>query len=299
MEDHGPANAQQVLPNNTSLPSAVSDAVSVLVTGFGVSSSSTKILNPGRKLTTNQPFKTHLVNASFLIASSLPSTIALPAPGSRCNISVHVHPSPIPVSYSSVRETISAILDDFANSHAGLRPDIIIHIGIASTQPYYIVETQAHRDSYNQADINGRSGNEDGEKIWRKKGFPGLLRPGPAASATILKMATTRDFSQQIDQCHPSSKVVAYPPNNHFLSTWKSFVPLHADLRISYDAGRYLCEFIFYTTMSQLMSEGRDRNVIFFHVPDSCDDGDIEMGRKVAVALIKTLVTCWIEEAKT
>lgn len=245
----------------------------------------------------NQPFRTHPVNASFLIASSLPSTITFPAPQSPHRISVHVHPSPIPVSYSSVRETIPAILDDFANSHAGLRPDIIIHMGIASEERCYTVETQAHRDSYNQADINGGSGNED-EKIWREKGFPELLRPGPVASATFIKTATTADLPQQVNQCHPSAKVVAYPPNDHFLSTWKSFMPLNADLQISYDAGRYLCEFIFYTTMSQLMSEGRDRNVAFLHVPELCDDGAVEVGKEVAVALINTLVTCWIDEAK-
>ena len=199
-----------------------------------------------------------------------------------------------------MREIIPAILDDFANSHAGLQPDIIIHMGIASTDRCYAVETQAHRDSYNKADINGVSGNED-EKMWRKKDFPVVLRPGPVVSSTFIKTATTPDpdLPQQVNQCHQSAKVVAYPPNDHFLSTWKSFMSLDTDLQISYDAGRYLCEFIFYTTMSQLMSDGRDRNVVFLHVPDSCDDGDIEIGRNVAVALINTLVTCWIDEAKT
>ncbi|KAF8338488.1 putative pyroglutamyl peptidase type I [Amanita rubescens] len=260
---------------DTSSPSAVSDEILVLVTGYG-------------------PFDTNPVNASFLIASSLPSTITFPpaanptpATAPSRNISVHVHPSPIPVSYSVVRETVPAIIKDFTHSHAGRYPDIIIHMGIASYREYYSVETQAHRDLYLLADIDGRSGENDGEKLWREKEFPELLRPGPTPSAAI-----------PVSTIATSRKMVAYPPNDHFLSTWESFIPPNTDVRISDDAGRYLCEFIFYTTMSQLWLEGRDRNVVFFHVPDSCEDGDVKLGMEAAIALIKTLVTCWVDEAK-
>lgn len=160
-------------------------------------------------------------------------------------------------------------------------------MGIAPSREYYSVETQAHRDLYLMADIDDRSGEDEGEKLWREKEFPELLRPGPTPSAAIPVSTTTA-----------SRKMVAYPPNDHFLSTWESFIPPNTEVRISDDAGRYLCEFIFYTTMSQLLSEGRDRNVVFFHVPDSCEDGDVKLGVEAAIALIKTLVTCWVDEAK-
>jgi len=278
MGDHGPAT-------DTSSPSAVSDEILVLVTGYG-------------------PFDANPVNASFLIASSLPSTIAFPpaanptpATAPSRSISVHVHPSPIPVSYSVVRETVPTILKDFTHSHAGRYPDIIIHMGIAPSREYYSVETQAHRDLYLLADIDGRSGEDDGEKLWRKKEFPKLLRPGP----TTTTLSTAIQASTTATTTLGSVKMVAYPPNDHFLSNWKSFIPPNSntDVRISDDAGRYLCEFIFYTTMSQLLSEGRDRNVVFFHVPDSCEDGDVKRGMEAAIALIKTLVTCWVDEAST
>ena len=242
--------------------------------------------------TDDQPFDDNPVNASFLIASSLPSTItfppATPATAPSRSISVHVHPSPIPVSYSVVRETVPAILKDFAHSHAGRYPDIIIHMGIAPSREYYSVETQAHRDLYLLADVDGQSGAEDGE-VWREKELPELLKPGPTTPSAAIAASITAT----------SLKMVAYPPNDHFLSTWKSFIPPNTDVRISDEAGRYLCEFIFYTTMSQLLSEGRDRNVVFFHVPDSCEDGDVKLGVEAAIALIKTLVTCWVDEAKT
>jgi hypothetical protein len=45
--------------------------------------------------------------------------------------------------------------------------------------------------------------------------------------------------------------------------------------------------------------EGQDRNVAFLHVPAASKDADIDLGRHIAIALIKTLVACWIDEKKS
>lgn len=203
-------------------------------------------------------------------------------------ISLHVHPAPIPVAYSSVRTMMPEILEDYAKEHDGRRPDLIIHMGIASTRRHYSVETQAHRDSYHLSDVKGRSGYEDGEKIWKELDLPAVLEPGLASETTGEENAKPTDTTTP--RVHP------HPPDSNFLSAWKSFCPPDTDIRLSTDAGRYLCEFIFYTSMAIALREQKDRNVVFFHVPALCEDEDIALGREVAMGLIKTLVTRWIDE---
>ncbi|CAG8092125.1 unnamed protein product [Penicillium salamii] len=244
--------------NHPPQSSASPNEISVLITGFG-------------------PFKTNLVNASYLIASSLPSSFTFPSPDKADlrRVSLHVHPTPIPVAYATVRETLPLILEEFAASNGGRRPDLIIHIGIASPRPYYSVETLAHRDDYMITDVEGRAGWEYGEKLWRQSGLPPILTPGRA----------TED---------PSS-ASSYQPDRQFLDVWRSFAP-KSDLQLSKDAGRYLCDFIFYTSLSLALQQGHDRNILFLHVPGSSEDADIEQGRVVALALIKAMVTCWIDK---
>lgn len=157
-------------------------------------------------------------------------------------------------------------------------------MGIASTRPYYSVETQAHRDNYRIPDVDGRSGYQDGEKIWRGKGFPPILMPGPAEGSEDKSAVQTSGL-----------KMVPYPANEHFLQVWKSLLPAETDLRTSNDAGHYACDFIFYTSLAQALEEGRDRSIVFYHVPVTTDPASIELGTKVAVALIKSMVKCWVD----
>lgn len=155
-------------------------------------------------------------------------------------------------------------------------------MGIASTRRHYSVETQAHRDSYHISDVKGKSGYEDGEKLWRDLDLPPLLRPGPAVDGS----------SDTKGQVQP------YPPDSHFLAAWKSFCPPNTDARLSHDAGRYLCEFIYYSSMSLALQAGEDRNTVFFHVPALYEAEDIDLGREVAIGLIKALVACWVDEKR-
>ncbi|CAL5874971.1 uncharacterized protein PFLUO_LOCUS9274 [Penicillium psychrofluorescens] len=266
MGDYGPSvSTRPITAGIPPQPSTDEHEISVLITGFG-------------------PFKTNNVNASYLIASSLPSSFSFPSPkgdSASRRVSLHVYPTAIPVSYSTVRELLPQILSDYSAAHGGRRPDLIIHIGIASPRPYYSVESLAHRDEYVMTDIDGCTGYEDGEKRWKEMGLPEILKPGlPPAS----------------DSSSGASSVLPYPPDEHFLDTWKLFAPATLDLRISKDAGRYLCDFIFYTSMSLALQEGRARNVLFLHVPSASEDADVERGRTIALALVKAMVRCWIDE---
>jgi pyrrolidone-carboxylate peptidase len=187
------------------------------------------------------------------------------------------------VAYASVRTLVPEILKNFADKNDGTRPDLIIHMGIASTRRYFAVETQAHRDHYRITDVDGKVGFEDGERLWRAQGLPERLRPGPEESLSSGS----------------SSKIVPYPPNEHFLETWKSFAPEGVDVRISDDAGRYLCEFIFFTSLALAKQAGRERAVVFYHVPSWYDDESVQAGKEAAVALIKAMVKCWIDETNS
>ncbi|KAL4784320.1 hypothetical protein BJX76DRAFT_357168 [Aspergillus varians] len=275
MGDSGSGVHLSSTPVPRDLPSAPTtpEEISVLVTGFG-------------------PFKSNLVNASHLIASSLPPSLSLPTVTSdgisaARRIAIHVHPSPIPVAYSAVRTIIPAITEDYVKTH-GRHPDIVVHMGIAATRSYYSVESRAHRDAYNMPDNLGRAGYEDGEKPWRQAQLPHVLTAGRSDPATepVVKL----------DPVSSRTSLNPHPPDHELLKAWQAFGPSDTDIRISEDAGRYLCEFIFYTSLSLAFQDGRDRNVAFFHVPSSCRDEDIEVGREVAVALIKALVDRWVDE---
>jgi pyroglutamyl-peptidase len=62
------------------------------------------------------------------------------------------------------------------------------------------------------------------------------------------------------------------------------------DVRPSEDAGRYLCDFIYYSSLAHLWKAGSERRVVFFHVPVESDDAAIARGRDVLIELVKALV---------
>lgn len=62
------------------------------------------------------------------------------------------------------------------------------------------------------------------------------------------------------------------------------------DLRISENAGHYLCDFIYYSSLAYLTSRGRPRKVVFLHVPSDAGDEAIETGRELVLQLIRSMV---------
>ena len=51
----------------------------------------------------------------------------------------------------------------------------------------------------------------------------------------------------------------------------------------------------FGVSLALAFQKGENRSVAFLHVPGSCYDEDIELGRSVAIAFIKALVKCWFD----
>lgn len=130
-----------------------------------------------------QAFFDLVTNPSYLIASNLPTAheaTRLPL------IKIHVHPEPVKVAYTYVRETIPQLLFSSSSSkEASQRTDgrieqplydVILHIGVASGRDYYTLETLAHRDKYTKKDVNGETMEDD--RLWQDKyKAPEILQP--------------------------------------------------------------------------------------------------------------------------
>jgi hypothetical protein len=67
------------------------------------------------------------------------------------------------------------------------------------------------------------------------------------------------------------------------------------DIRPSSDAGHYLCDFTYYTSLVEYWRRNPEgeRPVMFFHVPGGAEEKDVERGRRVALGLIAALVANW------
>ena len=94
-------------------------------------------------------------------------------------IHVHAHPSPLRVSYVDVRKLIPSLLfpsSEFTQLAGKKTPnfDLVLFIGLAPKQEYFTLETQAHRDGYDQKnkdgkekiDVDGKS--MEGDQYWKK-----------------------------------------------------------------------------------------------------------------------------------
>lgn len=71
-----------------------------------------------------------------------------------------------------------------------------------------------------------------------------------------------------------------------------AFLQQQEDVRPSNDAGRFLCEFVYYTSLVEYWRRDPSlrRPVMFLHVPGRIEDIDIATGRKVAMGLIGAMV---------
>jgi len=205
------------------------------------------------------PFKSQYpINPSWEIVASLPpilsSSKSVP---SSPPIRILTHPAPIRVTYTAVRELVPKLWA------ANPRIDFMVHVGMASGREFYSVERRGHRDGYAMRDVDGellgdeRGKAKRGEGEWVWEGCPDEL---------------LSDFD--IDDVW---------------MRWKSSLP-DLDIRRSEDAGRYLCDFIYYSSLAHLWKMNAEKKVVFFHVPADSDDAAIRTGTEVLIELIRAMV---------
>ncbi|KAH7170671.1 hypothetical protein EDB81DRAFT_776350 [Dactylonectria macrodidyma] len=206
------------------------------------------------------------VNPSWEIARGLPSylpPLRAKDPNARPSadvpqVRILVYPEPIRVNYKVVRELVPSLWE----TYHGRKVDIVIHIGMAGPRPFYCIERRGHRDGYKHADVDGEKVDEEEE---RKPGSDWVWRGMPEEIETDLDPEDV-------------------------LARWQGYSPKDADLRVSEDAGRYLCDFIYFSSLAQLWKQERERKVVFFHVPADASESSVARGRDLAVNLIRSIV---------
>lgn len=266
--------------------------VTVLVTGFG-------------------PFKTFTTNPSHLITTQL-TRILLPTPDptsssssptpSQPIIHLFIHPEPLRVSYPTISTTIPTLLSTY-------QPDYILHLGMAAGRRHYSLETLAHRDGYTIKDIDNIDGVDVGSRRWTADGCPAIL---DVAWDTVDVLNRWRHELKIEGGHHTTTKKPATIP----------------DVRLSSDPGRFLCDFIFYQSLSERWKEAqlassypsssvqpavetavdlpaqastippshsRQGKVAFLHVPGDTDQAAIDRGARITEAAIRALVSSWEE----
>lgn len=150
---------------------------------------------------------------------------------------------------------------------------------MAAGRNYYTLEALAHRDGYRIRDVDNLDGYLDGERRWRLEGCPQVLE-GAWELGNVLQR-----WKEEL--AHDDS--MAGP-----------------GVRLSPDAGRFLCDFIYYESLSvrwkeaakgivDANGESREGKACFFHVPGDTDPLSVETGARVAEAAIRSIVGSWEE----
>ncbi|KAF2868864.1 pyroglutamyl peptidase-like protein type I [Massariosphaeria phaeospora] len=228
------------------------DPVTVLVTGFG-------------------PFLSKYPrNSSWEIASRLPAvlpaTLDSPTP-----IHICVHHESVRVAYSHVVNFVPRVLPP--QNPMTPKPDIVLHIGLAAGRDFFALEKGSHSRGY------GAIPDVDGEKFPDSTAeirFPKSLYP-----SVLHTSFNTEDVLQRWKANLRSSTADAEHEKNKT-----------PDVRLSLDAGNFLCGFIYYNSLAHYFAlEDNQRPVAFLHVPDLSNSQDLlDTGREVAIALIRSLV---------
>ncbi|OAA68649.1 pyroglutamyl peptidase type [Niveomyces insectorum RCEF 264] len=296
---------------------ADSDEFTVLVTGFG-------------------PFRSEYPkNPSWEIARDLPAYLppkSKPALGpavaaaaaaavrtddSLPPVRIVVYPEPVRVNYQVVRKLVPRLWDaqqdsagvgkaadadlsgqqppeeqslpsSSASTEAPFPPgfvpprrmDLVLHIGMAGPRLHYDLEQVAHHDGYMAPDVDDE-----------------LLRDTPA----------DRNDPAWVWYGAPAA-LETHIDLEDVLARWRHAAP-NADLRISQNAGRYLCEFTYFSSLAHLYrrnqaADGQDprfrrRRVAFLHVPAAAAPDRIAAGRDLVIELIRALAASEVAARKT
>ncbi|CAK7221998.1 hypothetical protein SBRCBS47491_004718 [Sporothrix bragantina] len=236
------------------------------------------------------PFKSEYpVNPSWEIASRLPEYLPRPTTGSSSSSStstslprvrIVVYPEPVRVNYQTVRGLVPTLWSPNdknnktepppADTDAGrnfvppAHIDLLLHIGMAGPRLHYALERVGRRDGYHLRDVDdqllGDTATDRADPNWVWYGVP-------AALESDLNL----DDVLQRWRAHTAST------GSH-------------DLRISVDAGRYLCDFIYTSSLAHLWKQGARRRVAFLHVPAAATPERVAVGQGLVVELIRSLV---------
>ena len=194
-------------------------------------------------------------------------------------ISLLVHPSPIRVSYNTVSLSFPTLLDQY-------NPNFILHIGMAGGRDCYSLETRAHRDGYRIKDVDDSDGFSCGESVWKNLGVPDVLFVGWDEEEVLRRWEKgvevglkERGFLGRVSRTELESerekgataKGVGVGLSLHMSAMWgtSSFgspTSLRAEenrkksvVKLSRDAGRFLCEYALFESLSLRWRDAQKR----------------------------------------
>lgn len=201
--------------------------------------------------------------------------------------------------------------------------DFAIHIGMAGPQPRWAIERLAHRDGYALRDVDGEFLRDKENQLkddWVWKGCPAELRTDLDLDVILEKwrgyappglVAGTRNGGDEKEgkgegkgggEEGEGGKGV---DGNGGGAKWygndiKGGSNKGKKLVISEDAGRYLCDFIYYSSLAELYKRKAERKVVFLHVP--CEvgkDGEyVRIGQELMLGLVRSVAEWLVDERK-
>lgn len=250
------------------------------------------------------------MNPAWEIASRLPEYLPADVPSSTDPspqqasapilppVRILVHPEAIRVNYKTVRALVPKLwetrYDDDgaaepsaqgAGSDEGEKPrkiDLCIHIGMADPRLYYSIEHRGHRDGYTMPDVDGEKLRDDEAR--RREGDDWVWADVPSQLETDL------DVRDVLGRWRKHSPVSIWASHRVSCSLLICLVQAFSDLRVSEDAGHYLCDFIYFSSLAHLYKNGEYRRVIFLHVPSDASDKAVAKGKDLTIHLIRSLV---------
>lgn len=290
------------------------DELIVLVTGFGVSFDLLPLLPdispsqprpssrhpPTDTTVSQQPFKNDYPrNPSWDIVASLPTYLPIvnaKAPSAlRATelppVRIVVHPEPVRVTYSAVRELVPKL---WKPEFSGVpRIDFVLHIGMASPRPQYVLEQVGDRDGYTLADLDNRLPDQNQSRPdWPWVGMPSQL-------TTELDVVDVRARWER--HLPVSGRPCSGSHGAELLDTGRAMLTFrlqnnHIPLKISTNAGHFLCDYIYFNSLAECFKAQQRRTVAFLHVPavkaepEHMYNEAITTGREVAIQLIRSIM---------
>jgi pyrrolidone-carboxylate peptidase len=177
------------------------------------------------------------------------------------------------VSYANVSSTIPTLLE----AHD---PDYIFHMGMAAGRDCYTIETRAHRDNYRIKDVDDSDGFAAGEQRWKNEGVPEVIYvdwdegdvlrrwdDGVKRALATMGFLGRGEMDKANDQPQqPPAQIRGHGPMNLLWGTnnapaSSSKAEEHrrkAVVKLSADAGRFLCEYIIFESLSRRWLDARN-----------------------------------------
>lgn len=147
---------------------------------------------------------------------------------------------------------------------------------MASGRKFYSIERRGHRDGYYMKDVDNRFLND--EETRRVQGPEWIWDGMP--SELVSEM--------DLDDVWKRWRVNLTGEDKE-----------ERDVRISEDAGRYLCDFIYFCSLAELEKKGEYKRVLFLHVPVEADEVSVKRGVEITTELIRAVVVSgMMKEAK-